>query len=77
MISNLRIWRVVPTCKTGVQAPSFFVESTEDELKKAQEEAEKLARMKTRLSAFPDWTFQLEKVRARKDEYGRYFKYHQ
>lgn len=77
MISKLRIWRVVPTNKVGVQAPSFFVESTKDDLKKAEEEAEKLARIRTRLSSFKDWSFQLEKVRARKDEYGRYFKYHQ
>lgn len=77
MISKLRIWRVVPTCKTGVQAPSFFVESTEDDLKKAEEEAKKHAKIKTRLSYFENWNMQVEKCRMRKDEYGRYWKYHQ
>jgi len=30
MTQKLRIWRVVPTSITGVQAPTFFVETTEN-----------------------------------------------
>lgn len=77
MISKLRIWRVVPTCKTGVQAPSFFVETTEKDSQKAKEAALKQASTMTPLSRFEDWKIQLEKCRMRKDELGRYWTYHQ
>lgn len=76
MISKLRIWRATPVLGT-VKAPSFFVESTEDDLTNARLEADKLARLKTRLSEFKNCKIQLEKIKARKDEYGRYWKYHQ
>ncbi len=36
MEKKLRIWRVVPTCKTGVQAPTYFVETQEGKLDKAE-----------------------------------------
>ena len=37
MAQNLRIWRVVPTSKTGAQAPTFFVETTEEGRDKAEQ----------------------------------------
>lgn len=77
MKAKTRIWRVVPTSKTGVQAPSFFVESTKDELIKAKEEAIKLAQSHSRLGNYDDWEMVIEKLEKRKDEYGRYWKYHQ
>ena len=40
MENKLRIWRVVPTSKTGVQAPSYFVETTEYVREKAEKVAE-------------------------------------
>ncbi len=77
MNSKLRLWRVVPTCKTGVQAPSFFVETTTKDSEKAKEEAIKLAKSKSRLGNLTDWVMVVEKLEKRKDEFGRYWKYHQ
>ena len=77
MRTQLRIWRVVPTSKTGLQAPSFFVETTEFVLEKANATALKVAKTKTRLSDFKDWVIKVEKTYLRKDDFGRYLKYHQ
>jgi len=77
MISKLRIWRVVPTNKVGVQAPYFFVETTEEDREKAELKAKELARQKSALSKYDCWTFQLTKESVRKDEFGRYIKHHQ
>ena len=43
MTQKLRIWRVVPVYN-GVQAPTFFVETTEEGREKAEESAIKQAR---------------------------------
>lgn len=77
MINNLRIWRVVPTHVSGMQAPSFLVETTESVLEKAQGEALKKAKIESGLSRFATWYFEVEKLKVRKDEFGRYLPYHQ
>jgi len=77
MITNLRIWRVVPTSKTGVQAPTFFVETTEEGREKAEVSATKQARQRSGLSKFDCWNFNLIKTELRLDKFGRYVKYHQ
>ena len=77
MTQKLRIWRVVPTSKTGVQAPSFFVETTEEEREKAEISAIKFAKEKSGLSRYDCWTFKLTKLSLRKDKFGRYVKHHQ
>lgn len=77
MMSRLRIWRVVPTSETGSQAPTFFVETQDDVLEKAERVALKMAKELSALSKFDNWTFQLTKISKRKDEFGRYFTYHQ
>ena len=77
MINKLRIWRVVPTSKTGSQAPTFFVETTEEVLEKAERTALKMAKGLSGLSKFDNWSFQLTKTSKRKDKFGRYLNYHQ
>ncbi len=77
MIDNLRIWRVVPTSKAGVQAPLFFVETTEKSREKSELEAMKIVRTKSTLGRFPEWDFKLTKMIVRKDKFGRYIKHHQ
>jgi len=54
MTQKLRIWRVVPV-RYGVQAPTFFVETTEDGREKAEESAMRQARLKSGLSRFKEW----------------------
>ncbi len=61
MTQKLRIWRVVPV-RNGVQAPTFFVETTEDGREKAEESAIKQARLRTGLGKFKEWNFRLEKL---------------
>ena len=77
MITNLRIWRVVPTSKTGVQAPTFFVETTEEGREKAEQSAIKQARQRSGLGVFQNWNFNLTKMEVRVDRFGRYVKHHQ
>ena len=76
MTQKLRIWRVVPVYN-GVQAPTFFVETTEDGREKAEESAIKQAKLKSGLSKFKEWKFRLEKLSVRVDKFGRYIKHHQ
>ena len=52
MTQKLRIWRVVPTSKTGVQAPTFFVETTENGREEAVKSANLQARQKSGLGKF-------------------------
>ena len=52
MTQKLRIWRVVPTSITGVQAPTFFVETTENGREEAEKSANLQARQKSRLGKF-------------------------
>lgn len=77
METQIRIWRVVPTSKTGVQAPTFLVETTEKDRSKAEASALKQASSKTRLSNFNNWSLSLTRLNVRKDKYGRYIKHHQ
>ena len=77
MISKLRIWRVVPTNKVGVQAFYFYVETTEDNREKAELTAKNLARQKSALSKYDCWAFQLSRLSVRKDKFGKYVKHHQ
>jgi hypothetical protein len=77
MTQNLRIWRVVPTSKTGVQAPTFFVETTEEGREKAEQSAIKQARQRSGLGVFQNWNFNLTKMEVRVDRFGRYVKHHQ
>jgi len=77
MTQNLRIWRVVPTSKTGVQAPTFFVETTEEGREKAEQSAIKQARQRSGLGVFQNWNFDLTKMEVRVDRFGRYVKHHQ
>ena len=77
MTQNLRIWRVVPTSKTGVQAPTFFVETTEEGREKAEQSAIKQARQRSGLGVFQNWNFNLVKMEVRVDRFGRYVKHHQ
>lgn len=77
-MNKLRIWRVVPTSKTGVQAPYFFIETTEEVLEKAELSARKQANSRTRLADFDCWKLNLTKTALRLDKNGRkYVKYHQ
>ena len=76
MTQKLRIWRVVPVCN-GVQAPTFFVETTEEGREKAETSALKQAKEKSRLGSFDCWKFQLIKTSLRLDRFGRYVQYHQ
>lgn len=76
MKSKLRVWRVVPT-KGGVQAPYSFVETTEFISEKAEAKAKKIAREGSGLGKFHEWSFEATKLNVRKDDIGRYFKYHQ
>lgn len=77
METKLRIWRVVPTSKTGVQAPTFFVETTEADRSKAEVAALRQAQQKTRLSNFDCWNIKLTKTSLRVDKHGRYIPHHQ
>lgn len=77
MNAKLRIWRVATISQTGMHAPSFFVESTKDELEKAEIEAMKVARTQSTLSRFDNWRFELTKCKVRKDKFGRYIEHHQ
>lgn len=76
MTQKLRIWRVVPVYN-GVQAPTFFVETTEEVREKAEVSAVKQARVKSGLGKFDNWNFRLEKLSVRVDKFGRYIKHHQ
>jgi len=77
MKTKLRIWRVVPTSKTGAKAPYYFVETEKFELEDAEKEAIELAKKSCVLSKFENWNFPITKLRVRKDGLGRYWKYHQ
>ena len=78
MKNKLRIWRVVPTSKTGEQAPYFFVETTEEKLEKAETSALEMAKEKAKsLLRFDHWGIRMTKESVRKDEFGRYIEYHQ
>lgn len=77
MDNKLRIWRVVPTNEFGVQAPYFFVETQESKLEKAEISALKKAEKLSRLSKFNNWDLIILKTKFRKDNFGRYIKYHQ
>ena len=77
METQIRIWRVVPTSKTGVQAPTYFVETTEKDRSKAEVSALKMAQQKTRLSNFNNWNLSLTRMNLRIDKFGRYIKHHQ
>lgn len=77
MTQKLRIWRVVPTSQTGVQAPTFFVETTEEGREKAEVIATKLAKQKSALSLHDCWFFKLTKMSVKVDKFGRYIKHHQ
>jgi len=78
MTQKLRIWRVVPTSKTGEQAPYFFVETTEEKLEKAETSALVMAKEKAKsLLRFDHWGIRMTKESLRKDEFGRYYRYHQ
>jgi hypothetical protein len=77
MTQKLRIWRVVPTSKTGVQAPTFFVETTEEGREKAEVSATKQARQRSGLGSFENWNFNITKMEVRVDRFGRYVKHHQ
>jgi len=77
MNAKLRIWRVVPTSKTGAKAPYFFVETEKFELEDAVIEANNLAKQNCTLSRFDNWNFSVTKERFRRDVLGRYWKYHQ
>ena len=77
MTQKLRIWRVVPTSKTGVQAPTFFVETTEEGREKAEQSAIKQARQRSGLGVFQNWNFNATKMEVRVDRFGRYVKHHQ
>jgi len=77
MISRLRIWRVEPTSDTGIQAPTYFVETQDNVLEKAEKSAIELAKQKSVLSKFDTWNFRVIKQSVRKDEFGRYIRHHQ
>lgn len=77
METQIRIWRVEPTCQTGAQAPTYFVETTEKDRSKAEAKALQLAKQKTRLSNFSNWNLTLERCNVRVDKFGRYKKHHQ
>jgi len=77
MVSKLRIWRVVPTNQIGVQAPALLVESTHGVFEKAEKEAIQLAKELSGLSRFDNWNFVPTKLSVRKDNFGRYWNYHQ
>lgn len=77
MMNKLRIWRVVPTNTFGVQAPTYFVETQDNVLEKAEKSAISLAKQKSALSKFDTWNFRVLKQSVRKDEFGRYIPYHQ
>jgi hypothetical protein len=76
MTQKLRIWRVVPV-RNGVQAPTFFVETTESVREKAEKSAETQARVLSGLGRFDEWCFNLERLAVRADQFGRYIKHHQ
>ena len=77
MTQKLRIWRVVPTSKTGVQAPTFFVETTENGREEAVASANRQARQRLGLGKFNNWYFELTKMNVRVDRHGRYIRHHQ
>ena len=77
MDKQTRVWRVVPTSMSGVQAPTYFVETTDKDRSKAEANALKLAQVKTRLSNFSNWDLILERCNVRVDKFGRYIKHHQ
>jgi len=54
-----RLWRVDITHIRGYQAPSLYVETTTHERPKAEIEALSLAKEKTRLSDFSEWTIEV------------------
>jgi hypothetical protein len=56
-MAKTRKWRVEPIHKFGYAAPQLFVETNDDRLHKAEAEALKLAKQKSRLSDFNSWSF--------------------
>jgi hypothetical protein len=76
MTQKLRIWRVVPV-RNGVQAPTFFVETTESVREKSEKSAIKQAREMSGLGRFDEWNFKIERLNVRVDRFGRYIRYHQ
>jgi len=77
MNAKLRIWRVVPTSKTGAKAPYFFVETEEFKLEKAELVAQAKAKEASVLSKFDNWHMSVTKIKVRKDGFGRYWTNHQ
>ena len=78
MDKQLRIWRVVPTSKTGLQAPYFFVETSEKNHDKALITCEKIANEKCCLFKYEnEWKPTIIRMSVRKDDFGRYWNYHQ
>lgn len=64
------LWKVVLTSQTGSQAPTYFVETTyvvinakskRENVEKETAKALELAKLKTRLSDFPNWTIEVIK----------------
>ncbi len=63
---KLRYWRVETTHINGYTAPSQFIETEDDRLWKAEAEALKIAKSKSRLADFPQWSFsaiQLDRIK--------------
>lgn len=77
MNAKLRIWRAVPTSKTGAEAPYFFVETEEFKLDKAELVAMRKANEACVLSKFDNWFISITKCKVRKDKFGRYWINHQ
>ena len=78
MDKQLRIWRVVPTSKTGNKAPYFFVETTDKVQEKALLTCERIANEKCSLFKYETyWKPNITRMSVRKDDFGRYWNYHQ
>ena len=77
MYKKLRVWRVTPTNKIGNKAPSYLVETTEYVSEKAEIVASNIAKEQSGLRRFSEWKFIPTRLNVRKDDFGRYFKYHQ
>lgn len=77
MTTQLRVWRVQPTSKTGVKAPYVFVETEAVKLEKAIQEAHAKGKQACYLSKFENWTLEVTRMNVRKDSFGRYWNYHQ
>ena len=56
-------FRVTPTnIRNGATAPYFVISLSANGNKNQKAEAEKQARIASRLSAFDNWTFEVEKI---------------